>query len=85
MRGSAVMPDGNKQGETKLNESKMMSPETVARKVYRAMIHKKRDLLLTRQGKLAVQMNKFFPAFMDRMVFKVMSKKPDSPFYVKKN
>ncbi|MFY0598705.1 MAG: SDR family oxidoreductase [Cyclobacteriaceae bacterium] len=81
MRGSAIMPDGNEQGETKLNESKMMSAETVARKVYNSMIKKKRDLILTTQGKLAIGVGKFFPSFMDKMVFKVMSKKADSPFY----
>lgn len=81
MRKSAIMKDGNPQGETKLKESKMMSAETVAKKVYRAMISKKRDLLLTTQGKAAVWANKFFPGLMDRIVFRVMARKPDSPFY----
>ncbi len=81
MRGSALMPDGKPQGTTKLNESKMMSAEEVARRVYAAMNKRKRDLILTTQGKLAVWANKFFPALMDKIVFRVMSKKPDSPFY----
>jgi dehydrogenase/reductase SDR family member 7B len=81
MRGSALMPDGKAQGETKLNESKMMPPERVAQKIYSAMIKKRRDLILTTQGKLAVWTNKFFPSLMDKIVFRVMSKKPDSPFY----
>lgn len=83
MRGSSIMPDGSIQGETKLDESKMMSAETVAKKIYRAMEKKKRDLILTTQGKLAVWGNKFFPSLMDKIVFRVMSKKPDSPFYKK--
>lgn len=81
MRGSAIMPDGKAQGETKLDESKMMSAQTVATKVYNAMVRKKRDLILTTQGKWAIRVGKFFPSLMDKMVFKVMSKKPDSPFY----
>lgn len=81
MRGSSIMPDGNEQGETKLDESKMMSAQTVAKKVFRAMRRNRRDLILTTQGKFAVWGNKFFPRLMDKIVFKVMSKKPDSPFY----
>lgn len=84
MRGSALMPDGLAQGKSKLDESKMMTAETVALKVFNGMQKKRRDLVLTGQGKLAVWMNKFFPSFMDKMVFKVMSKKADSPFYGKK-
>lgn len=85
MRKSAIMKDGKAQGETKLAEHKMMSPETVAAKVYKAWKHKKRDLILTTQGKAAVWVNKFFPALMDQIVFRVMAKKPDSPFYERKN
>ena len=81
MRGSSIMPNGNEQGESKLDEAKMMTAETVAKRVFRAMSKEKRDLILTTQGKLAVWGNKFFPALMDKIVFKVMSKKSDSPFY----
>lgn len=83
MRHSAIMADGQTQNETKLNEAKMMSPEVVASKIYLAMVKKKRDLILTTEGKLAVWMNKLFPSWMDAIVFKVMAKKPDSPFYKK--
>jgi len=81
MRKSSIMPDGREQGETKLDESKMMSAEVAARKIVTATLRKRRDLVLTTQGKLAVLGNKFFPKLMDRIVFRVMSKKPDSPFY----
>ena len=81
MRGSALMPDGKPQCTTKLNESKMMHPDAVAQKVYAAMGKRKRDLILTTQGKWAVWANKFVPRLMDRIVFRVMSKKADSPFY----
>lgn len=81
MRKSSLMPDGKEQGFSKLDESKMMQPETVARKVHRAMKKNKRDLILTTQGKWAVRTNKFFPSLMDKVVFRVMARKPDSPFY----
>ena len=81
IRSSAIMPDVTEQQETKLNEAKMMSSEVVAAKVYRAMQRRKRDLVLTTQGKWAVRVNKFFPSLMDKIVFRVMAKKPDSPFF----
>lgn len=83
MRKSSIMPGGNRQGETKLNENKMMSAETVASKTFKAMAARKRDLILTTQGKAAVWANKFIPGLMDKIVFKVMARKPDSPFYRK--
>lgn len=81
MRKSAIMKNGERQGETKLNEHKMMPAETVAKRIYRAMLRKRRDLILTTQGKAAVWINKFFPGVMDKIVFRLMAKKPDSPFY----
>lgn len=81
MRRSALMSTGDEQGKSKLDESQMMDPAVVAKKIFEAMLRKKRDLILTRNGKLAVLANKFIPSLMDRIVFRFMAKKPDSPFY----
>jgi len=80
IRNAALTSDGTQQGESPRDEEKMMSAEEVARHVYRATINRKRDLILTVQGKLAVVLNKFFPAMMDKIIYYVMAKEPNSRF-----
>ncbi|MCL4103792.1 UNVERIFIED_CONTAM: hypothetical protein GTU68_029109, partial [Idotea baltica] len=79
IRKSALVSDGSHQGDTPLKEDKLMSAEEVADHIHRAVVKRKRTLVLTRQGKLTVFMNKFFPKFMDGAVYKHFSKEPDSP------
>ena len=76
----ALSKDGSQQGETPLDESKLMPAETVARKIADAIEKRKRTLILTTQGKMTVLLNKFLPSFMDKMVYNHMAKEPDSPF-----
>jgi len=80
IRNVALAKDGTQQGETPLDESKLMSAETVAKKIIDAIDKRKRTLILTTQGKMTILLNKFFPAFMDKMVYNHMAKEPDSPF-----
>jgi len=80
IRNTALSKDGSVQGESPRNEKKMMQPEEVATRIYEAVMNRKRDLVLTSEGKMTVWLNKFFPAFMDKMVFNHMSKEQDSPF-----
>ena len=79
IRFTALMADGSQQGETPRNEGKMMSPEEVAKHIIKGICKRKNQVVLTLQGKAVVWLNKFFPRFVDRMEFKVMSKEPDSP------
>jgi short-subunit dehydrogenase len=80
IRNVALSKDGSQQGETPLDESKLMPAETVARKIADAIEKRKRTLILTTQGKMTVLLNKFLPSFMDKMVYDHMAKEPDSPF-----
>lgn len=80
IRKNALAPDGSRQGESPREEEKMMPAEKVAQLIYEAVRKRKRDLVLTTNGKLTVWLNKFFPAMMDRLVYKHMAKEPDSPF-----
>jgi dehydrogenase/reductase SDR family member 7B len=80
IRNTALAKDGNIQGESPRDEEKMMTADEVAETIYKATISRKRDLVLTSQGKLTVLLNKFFPAFMDKMVYNHMAKEKDSPF-----
>ena len=80
IRNTALSNDGSAQGESPRNEQKMMTSEEVAQRIYKGTIKRKRDLVMTRQGKLTVFLNKRFPKFMDKMVYKHMAKEDDSPF-----
>ncbi len=80
IRNVALSKDGTAQGETPLDEGKLMSSEEVARQIIGAIEKKQDRLILTIQGKLTVLLNKFFPKFMDKMVYNHMAKEPNSPF-----
>ncbi len=79
IRNTALTHDGSQQGQTPLNEAKLMPAETVAKHVLRATKKRKRTLILTMQGKLTVLLNKCFPSFMDRMVYNHFKKEANSP------
>ncbi|MFK7899898.1 MAG: SDR family oxidoreductase [Cyclobacteriaceae bacterium] len=79
IRNTALAADGNTQGESPRDEGKMMTSEEVANYILKATRKRKRTLVLTGQGKMTVFLNKFFPAFMDKMVFNHMAKEKDSP------
>jgi short-subunit dehydrogenase len=80
IRKMALTADGKTQGETPRNEDSMMSAEECAEHIYKAVIKRKRSLILTPIGKASVWLNKLFPSFMDRMVLNFLKKEPDSPF-----
>ncbi len=80
IRNSALTANGSQQGESPRNEAKMMTAEAVAKAMLKATKARKRDLVLTFQGKLAVLLNKFIPGTLDNIVYKTMAKEPDSPF-----
>jgi len=80
IRNVALAKDGSAQGETPLEESKLMSAEHVAVEIVRAINKRKDRLNLTTMGKTTVLLNKFFPKFMDKMVYNHMAKEPNSPF-----
>ena len=79
IRNVALSKDGSVQGETPLDENKLMPAQTVATRVIKSIEKRKDRLILTTQGKMTVFLNKFFPKFMDKMVYNHMSKEPNSP------
>jgi short-subunit dehydrogenase len=80
IRNTALAADGSQQGESPRDEDKMMSAEKVAGKIARAIAKRRQTLVLTAQGKAIVLLNKFFPAFIDKMIYNNMAKEPNSPF-----
>ncbi|GBL35250.1 dehydrogenase/reductase SDR family protein 7-like [Filimonas sp.] len=79
IRNTALSADGSAQTETPLNESKLMSAEECARRILKAIAQRKRTVIMTTQGKLTVWMNKFFPGWVDRQVYKHFANEADSP------
>ena len=80
IRRTALSADGTPQHESPLNETKIMSAEECAAHIYFAIRTRKKIITLTTQGKITVFLNKFFPGFMDKIVYKAMAKEPGSPF-----
>ncbi len=74
IREASLTKDGTRQGSSPRDEQKMMSAETCAQHIYQAVKKRKKHLILTSQGKLTVWMNKWFPGFMDQMVYNHMAK-----------
>jgi len=81
IRKSALLANGKQQGETPRNENNMMSAEECAEHIFKAVLKRKRELVLTfAEGKLTVFLSKFMPRFIDKMSYKMFAREPDSPF-----
>ncbi len=70
IRNAALNKDGQPQGESPMDESKLMSAAQCAKHILHAVQKRKRTLVLTFNGKRTVLMNKLFPAWADKMVHK---------------
>jgi dehydrogenase/reductase SDR family member 7B len=80
IRNTALAANGRTQGESPRDEGKMMTAEAVADRILEATIHRKRDLVMTFQGKFTVFLNKWLPGLADKLVYNHMKKEKDSPF-----
>lgn len=79
IRKRSLTKDGSAQGDSPRKEEEMMSAEECAQHIYSATVKRKRTLILTTQGKIAVFLNKWLPAFADKMVYNVMAKEANAP------
>lgn len=74
IRNAALNKEGKAQGESPMDEGKMMSAEECAQHILKAIVKRKRTLVLTFTGKRTVFMNKFFPSMADKLVRKFFFK-----------
>lgn len=74
IRNVALNKEGKSQGESPMDESKMMSAIECAGHIITAIRKRKRSIVLTFTGKRTVFMNRFFPSLTDRMVRKFFFK-----------
>jgi short-subunit dehydrogenase len=79
IRNTALSASGDAQKETPLAEDKLMSAEECAERIIKAMTQRKRTVVMTTQGKLAVWLNKWIPSFVDKQVYNLFLKEPHSP------
>ncbi|HEY5690482.1 MAG TPA: SDR family oxidoreductase [Cyclobacteriaceae bacterium] len=80
IRKRSLTKDGTSQGDSPRAEEKMMTAEECARHIYNATVSRKKTLVLTGQGKLAVFLNKWASGMLDKMVYNTMAKEENSPF-----
>jgi short-subunit dehydrogenase len=69
IRNAALNKDAQAQGESPMDEGSMMSSEECANHIIQAIDKRKRSLVLTFTGKRTVFMNKFFPAWADKLAY----------------
>ncbi|MCC5612754.1 SDR family oxidoreductase, partial [Nostoc sp. CHAB 5834] len=79
IRFAALGAHGQVVGETMRDESSMMSAEECAGHILRAVKSRKRELILTTQGKLTIWLNKWLPSLTDTLVYNTLAKEKDSP------
>ncbi|MBX2944382.1 MAG: SDR family oxidoreductase [Cyclobacteriaceae bacterium] len=79
IRMRALLADGREQKESPREENKEMTPEQCARHIYKATVRRKKILILTLEGKVAVFLNKWWPWLADQVVFNVMAKEVNAP------
>ncbi|HEY8688925.1 MAG TPA: SDR family oxidoreductase [Chitinophagaceae bacterium] len=70
IRNMALNEEAKPQGESTMDEGKMMTAEECAEHIIRAIEKRKRTLVLTFTGKQTVFLNKFFPKWADKLVRK---------------
>ncbi len=80
VRRSALLSDGTPQGETPLEENRLMSAERCARYLSRALRRRRSSAVLTTLGRASLWTRRLFPALMDRLTYRYVSREAGSPF-----
>jgi short-subunit dehydrogenase len=70
IRNAALNSEGKSHGESPMDETKMMRSETCAKHIIKAIVKRKRRLVLTFTGIRTVIMNKLFPNWTDKLSYK---------------
>ena len=78
IRNTALNAGGKQQGESTMEEDKMMTADEVAKIIVQGVEDRARTLIMTGQGKLTVFLNKILPGFLDKMVYNTIAKEKNS-------
>ncbi len=79
IRFAAIDGHGQVSGETVREEASMMTADECAAHILKAVKNRKRELILTAQGKLTVFLNKWLPGLADTLVYNALAKEKNSP------
>jgi short-subunit dehydrogenase len=74
IRKHALTADGSEQGQSNMNEIALMLPQYVAKWVLRGIRRKKRNKLLTWDGRLTALFQRIVPELVDWLYFRNISK-----------
>jgi len=79
IRKTALLANGESQGESPREEKKMMLPEEVAISIYKGIKKRKRNIILTKEGMFTVFSQRIIPHILDRIFYNMMAREPNSP------
>ena len=80
VRNAALTADGSAQGETPLDEGKLMSAEECAMHLAKALCRRRSQVILTGLGRATVWAHRLFPRLTDRLTYKYIAREANSPF-----
>ena len=80
VRNAALTADGTPQGETPLDEDKLMSAEACAMHLAKALAARRSAVTLTPLGRATVLAHRLFPRLTDRLTYRYIARETDSPF-----
>lgn len=80
VRNAALVADGSAQGQTPLEEGKLMSAETCAEHLAKALSRRKSVVTLTVLGRITAAGRTLIPSIDDRITYKYIAREKDSPF-----
>ena len=80
VRNAALTADGSAQGETPLDEGKLMSAEDCAKRLSSALRHRRSQVILTPLGRATVLLHRLFPRLLDRLTYSYIAREAGSPF-----
>lgn len=79
IRKHALLADGREQGISPKDEKNLMTSEYVAKWVLKGIRKKKRNKILTWEGRLTALFQRIVPTLIDRAYYIEMAREPDSP------
>lgn len=79
IRNTMMDAKGQSQGSSHKDEARSMTPEFVASGIYKAVQKRKSYMLLSATAILTFWLNKFFPSWVDRQVFRHVQLEKESP------
>ena len=80
VRNAALTADGTPQGDTPLDEGKLMSAEKCAEYLAKGLARRRSQVTLTVLGRVTVWAHRLFPGLTDKLTYGYIAREKDSPF-----